>query len=176
MVTDIPEASLVASSIAFPGGPMHLDNVIYPLSINDGTGKDCFNSGAVAFDNANWQSQTADNQVELRNVTVNADSWIFANVKYNLPTSITYPVDGTLQVQLNQRRLFDMYQVVVIINMCAGNPNCRCCFTSGQFRLNFCQTTDFFLIHVTKKKKKKNLQHNSKTVRDNQVIVYRRHM
>lgn len=44
-------------------GPMHLDNVIYPLSINDGAGKDCYNGGTVAFDNANWQSQIVNNQV-----------------------------------------------------------------------------------------------------------------
>lgn len=43
--------------------PTSLDNVIYPLSINDGAGKDCYNGGTIAFDNANWQSQIVNNQV-----------------------------------------------------------------------------------------------------------------
>lgn len=45
------------------GGTMHLDNVIYPLSINDRAGKDRFNGGTVAFDNTNWQSQIVNNRV-----------------------------------------------------------------------------------------------------------------
>ncbi|XP_019699819.1 aldose 1-epimerase [Harpegnathos saltator] len=44
-------------------GLMSLNNVIYPLSINDETGKDHFNGGVVAFDNVNWQSQIVNNRV-----------------------------------------------------------------------------------------------------------------
>ncbi|XP_039312848.1 galactose mutarotase [Solenopsis invicta] len=191
------------------GSSMHLDNVIYPLSINDGTGKDRFNGGTVAFDNANWQSQIVNNRVvrcnlfpeiffdevmshlsrsysqgfpgdvlvqikyawtndnqlhiniratstsftpvnitnyclfnlaghgsgskELKKhvLTVNADSCIFVDVKNNLPTNITCPVDGTtcelrLPVQLNQRRLSSIPGGGYNHYLCINSPSCWC--------------------------------------------------
>ncbi|KAL6254660.1 hypothetical protein P5V15_013967 [Pogonomyrmex californicus] len=176
------------------GGPMHLDNVIYPLSINDRAGKDCFNNDTVAFDNANWQSQIVNNRVVMSHLsrgnqrypgdvltqikytwtndnqlriniratstkstpvnitnyclfnlaghgtgskelkkhvlTVNANSWISMNVN-NLPSIITYPVDGTvfelrLPAQLNQRRLFDIPGGGYNHNLCINSPSCWC--------------------------------------------------
>lgn len=52
------------------GGLMSLNNVIYPLSINDETGKDHFNGGIVAFDNVNWQSQIVNNRVVGPNLSL----------------------------------------------------------------------------------------------------------
>ncbi|KYM85690.1 Aldose 1-epimerase [Atta colombica] len=105
----------VANGIS--GGTMHLDNVIYPLSINDRTGKDCFNSATVAFDNTNWQSQIVNNRVVMSHLSQKYKQGYPSNVL----TQIKYTWTDDNQLHINIRATSTSSIPVNITNYCLFN-------------------------------------------------------
>ncbi|XP_077262573.1 galactose mutarotase [Temnothorax americanus] len=99
------------------GGPMHLDNVIYPLSINDGAAKDCFNGGTVAFDNANWQSQIVNNRVVMSHLSRSHSQGYPGDVL----TQIKYTWTDDNQLHINIRATSTSSTPVNITNYCLFN-------------------------------------------------------
>ncbi|KAM0727985.1 Galactose mutarotase [Formica fusca] len=74
---------------------------------------------------------TGSKELKKHLFIVNADSWIFMDVKNHLPIGIISPVDCTpfelrLPVQLNQRRLFDIPGGGYNHNLCINSPSCWC--------------------------------------------------
>ncbi|TGZ47647.1 Aldose 1-epimerase [Temnothorax longispinosus] len=99
------------------GGSMHLDNVIYPLSINDGAAKDCFNGGTVAFDNANWQSQIVNNRVVMSHLSRSHSQGYPGDVL----TQIKYTWTDDNQLHINIRATSTSSTPVNITNYCLFN-------------------------------------------------------
>ncbi|XP_050461353.1 galactose mutarotase-like isoform X2 [Cataglyphis hispanica] len=74
---------------------------------------------------------TGSKELKKHLFVVNADSWIFMDVKNQLPIGIISPVDSTpfelrLPVQLNERRLFDIPGGGYNHNLCINSPSCWC--------------------------------------------------
>ncbi|KYN15828.1 PREDICTED: aldose 1-epimerase-like [Trachymyrmex cornetzi] len=99
------------------GGTMHLDNVIYPLSINDRAGKDRFNGGTVAFDNTNWQSQIVNNRVVMSHLSQRYSQGYPSDVL----TQIKYTWTDDNQLHINIRATSTSSTPVNITNYCLFN-------------------------------------------------------
>ncbi|CAL1678752.1 unnamed protein product [Lasius platythorax] len=74
---------------------------------------------------------TSSKELKKHVLSVNADSWIFTDVKHHVPIGIISPVDCTslelrLPVQLNQRRLFDIPGGGYNHNLFINSPSCWC--------------------------------------------------
>ncbi|EGI59251.1 PREDICTED: aldose 1-epimerase-like [Acromyrmex echinatior] len=99
------------------GSMMHLDNVIYPLSINDRAGKDRLNGGTVVFDNTNWQSQIVNNRVVMSHLSQRYSQGYSSDVL----TQIKYTWTDDNQLHINIRATSTSSTPVNITNYCLFN-------------------------------------------------------
>ncbi|XP_076168800.1 galactose mutarotase [Ptiloglossa arizonensis] len=72
---------------------------------------------------------TGANELKRHVVSINADSWTFADIKDNLPTGAIHPVDRTvydlrLPTQLTKRRFYNVPGGGYNQNLCITSPSC----------------------------------------------------
>ncbi|XP_011702493.1 PREDICTED: aldose 1-epimerase-like isoform X2 [Wasmannia auropunctata] len=99
------------------GSPMQPGNVIYPLSINGGTGEDRFNGDTFAFDNVNWQSQIVNNRVVMSHLSQSYSQGYPGDVL----TQIKYTWTDDNQLHINIRATSTSPTPINITNYCLFN-------------------------------------------------------